>query len=678
MAMRVSLQIDGDAKGAEEAAKAASRAISDLGDDADKISKEIEDGFLRATGAMGAAANASKATGVANDNVALSAANLAGQLNQVAQKALGSESALAKMSSGTVAVAKGIAGVAAAAGPISLLTTGIGLATTAMSAYFATVDTNDSRTQSVMDRHQKLVDEITNAYNNAAGAAGKFYNISGELLLFNAEQNVRRLREELNKLSDKLISDIKFDNAIARYGSMLNPFSDGSSARNFDHLREAVNDFKRSVAEGTPEVEKFQRAMTRIGRAAGDKNPELRDLTEEYANATKPFSKILAGIESEVAHQKKLTGQKLNDRESKVTGSSQAQQLSDFDRMEKSLRRQAAAQEAESLAVGKSAGEVARLRTEYMLKEAAEQSNIKVTAEYQNRIDKIAERFKAAAQASAEARLNSDLFFERGQLGRSTAEASVADRLRGVYGDNVGPYMQSALADTIRFNDALRDVKSTTIELAQGAFHDLRSELQNTSNAWEAMGKVSLNVIDRLITKLGDRTLDSAISNLFGAFLGGGSSGSFLSSLLGGSSRGAINVTGAAGGMAVPTFFDVGGYTGAGGKYEPAGIVHRDEYVFKQEAVRRIGLPTLEWLHRGFAGGGFTGSAPPAPIGAPGGRMQIEVGIYVNDDGKLGAIAREAGREGGAEAADVRVDVFSRHELPDRLQEIDASPRRRG
>lgn len=42
-----------------------------------------------------------------------------------------------------------------------------------------------------------------------------------------------------------------------------------------------------------------------------------------------------------------------------------------------------------------------------------------------------------------------------------------------------------------------------------------------------------------------------------------------------------------------------GGYTGDGGKYESAGIVHRGEYVFDKESVNRIGLSNLESLRSG-------------------------------------------------------------------------------
>lgn len=53
--------------------------------------------------------------------------------------------------------------------------------------------------------------------------------------------------------------------------------------------------------------------------------------------------------------------------------------------------------------------------------------------------------------------------------------------------------------------------------------------------------------------------------------------------------------------------FASGGYTGPGAKYQPAGIVHRDEYVFSKAAVRRLGVNFLDNLHRAT-----TGAALPA------------------------------------------------------------------
>ncbi len=67
--------------------------------------------------------------------------------------------------------------------------------------------------------------------------------------------------------------------------------------------------------------------------------------------------------------------------------------------------------------------------------------------------------------------------------------------------------------------------------------------------------------------------------------------------------------------------YATGGFTGDGGKYEPAGVVHRGEYVLTQEDVARIGLsnivafrygrlsaaPELPNYSGSFATGGFVG-----------------------------------------------------------------------
>ena len=63
--------------------------------------------------------------------------------------------------------------------------------------------------------------------------------------------------------------------------------------------------------------------------------------------------------------------------------------------------------------------------------------------------------------------------------------------------------------------------------------------------------------------------------------------------------------------------FAGGGYTGDGGKYAPAGIVHRGEYVITKEATSRLGCGFLDQLNygvprRGFANGGGV-SVPELP-----------------------------------------------------------------
>ncbi|WP_205914627.1 phage tail tape measure protein [Rhodobacter sp. SY28-1] len=59
--------------------------------------------------------------------------------------------------------------------------------------------------------------------------------------------------------------------------------------------------------------------------------------------------------------------------------------------------------------------------------------------------------------------------------------------------------------------------------------------------------------------------------------------------------------------------FADGGFTGTGGKYEPAGVVHRGEYVFSAETVKRLGAGNLERLHRSAKKGYATGGLVDAP-----------------------------------------------------------------
>ncbi|EFA7536042.1 phage tail tape measure protein, partial [Escherichia coli] len=103
-----------------------------------------------------------------------------------------------------------------------------------------------------------------------------------------------------------------------------------------------------------------------------------------------------------------------------------------------------------------------------------------------------------------------------------------------------------------------------------------------------------------------------------------GSIGSAIGGAFGG---GASASTGTAIQAAAANFhFATGGFTGTGGKYEPAGIVHRGEFVFTKEATSRIGVGNLYRLMRGYAEGGYVGGA-----GSPA-QMRRAEGINFNQN----------------------------------------------
>jgi hypothetical protein len=95
----------------------------------------------------------------------------------------------------------------------------------------------------------------------------------------------------------------------------------------------------------------------------------------------------------------------------------------------------------------------------------------------------------------------------------------------------------------------------------------------------------------------------------------------------GGSPPPAANGGGSSNDHAAPGYA-AGGYTGDGGKYQPAGVVHAGEFVFPQEAVKRLGVGNLAALAglRGYSAGGLVKS-----VGSAIGGVASKVGGFVSD-----------------------------------------------
>ena len=124
--------------------------------------------------------------------------------------------------------------------------------------------------------------------------------------------------------------------------------------------------------------------------------------------------------------------------------------------------------------------------------------------------------------------------------------------------------------------------------------------------------------------------IGSTISNLFKGFnfsSFGGGGGGFFSSLFSGIGGFFSSIFG--------SLFASGGYTGAGGKYTPAGIVHAGEYVINAASTRKLGLDFLNRLN-GYASGGYV-SAKPSIVssGFAKDAAPMEVNIYNNGDNQV-------------------------------------------
>ena len=84
-----------------------------------------------------------------------------------------------------------------------------------------------------------------------------------------------------------------------------------------------------------------------------------------------------------------------------------------------------------------------------------------------------------------------------------------------------------------------------------------------------------------------------------------------------------------------------GGYTGPGGRNQPAGVVHKGEVVWSQHDIARAGgVGVVESMRRGlrgYASGGVVGGG--RAVAAPSANVKVEV---INNSG--GEVSRESGR----------------------------------
>ncbi|EHW0050729.1 phage tail tape measure protein, partial [Escherichia coli] len=255
--------------------------------------------------------------------------------------------------------------------------------------------------------------------------------------------------------------------------------------------------------------------------------------------------------------------------------------------------------------------------------------------EHQKRLNELAqqaarfEQQQGAKQAAISAKA-------RGLTDRQAQRESEEQRLRDVYGDNPAALAKatSALKNTWSAEEQLRgswmaglksgwgewaesatdsfsQVKSVATQTFDGIAQNMAAMLTGAEADWRGFTRSVLSMMTEILLKQAMVGIVGRIGSAIGGAFGGGASAS----------------TGTAIQAAAANFhFATGGFTGTGGKYEPAGIVHRGEFVFTKEATSRIGVGNLYRLMRGYAEGGYVGGA-----GSPA-QMRRTEGINFNQN----------------------------------------------
>ncbi|EED0983041.1 phage tail tape measure protein, partial [Escherichia coli] len=159
--------------------------------------------------------------------------------------------------------------------------------------------------------------------------------------------------------------------------------------------------------------------------------------------------------------------------------------------------------------------------------------------------------------------------------------------------------------------DSFSQVKSAATQTVDGIAQNMAAMLTGSEQNWRSFTRSVLSMMTEILLKQAMVGIVGSIGSAIGGAVGGGASAS------GGT---AIQAA------AAKFHFATGGFTGTGDKYEPAGIVHRGEFVFTKEATSRIGVGNLYRLMRGYADGGYVGGA-----GSPA-QMRRTEGINFNQN----------------------------------------------
>ena len=212
--------------------------------------------------------------------------------------------------------------------------------------------------------------------------------------------------------------------------------------------------------------------------------------------------------------------------------------------------------------------------------------------------------------------------------------------------------------------DQVSDVAGNISNITVNAFNGMSDALTD----FIMTGKTDFNSLAKSIIKdIVQMTTKMIIFASLKAAFGGTSFGKFM----GFSGGGLVPELKYTGGL---VGFDEGGFTGIGGKYTPAGIVHKGEYVITKEATARLGRGFLDHLNygsvrRGFANGGGVG-VPRLPTMAYQPKSSGDIAVKVINNGEpMDATVSQQSKNGQLEITVELMRKIAQQESGKMLQE---------
>ena len=533
--------------------------------------------------------------------------------------------------------------------PLGLLTTGFVLAGSAAISYFADAGDEAAAADNALREHQDQITRVAKEWGDSIPAL-KAYADELERSRSAAERDAAIKERQTDLYQDFKNNLPDLASGIGDVVLTLNQLGDESGAA--DTLSDAFERLDKRVSEGKASISDYRAVQDALAAILENyATPAVQDLADELDELAKSYNKAAyAALGLEVERQKLL--RPANRR-------AEDDSLAAYDAMRKANQDYIAAQERRNALTGdqlKLENEIARVRSEVeraggflgedqlrdiatanLAADARQSPRRRRSSPAEREAERYADIIRNAEQAIAMQRLEADSYgMTEIAADRLRQQEELLNQARSAGIDltpeqiarlkELGTTLADVTAETERQGEALamqRGLWGDAIGGLRQAAADGKIELQE-------LGDIGIRMFDRLIDKMQTDLIDA-----LGA-LGGGGFGSILSAIFGGGGGFKPNTTfGAFLGL------DDGGYTGSGGRLQPAGYVHRDEFVFSSPAVRTIGVSKLDRMHkaaksgRGFDDGGWTGDGAPAGSSSAGagsraGMMRFEQNIYIS------------------------------------------------